>query len=169
MFETEEQIADLQALLDRSYERSGRYLRSIIGPEKWLNARQVVKALEGTRILAVATVSSRGEPRISGVDGHFLWGRFWFGTGATSLKGRHLRRNPAISVTYMQGDELAITVHGTAALFGNETPEGRRLREHFTAVYGSDPATWTEDELLWVRVDPQSVITYAPNAADFPE
>ena len=169
MFETDEQVEELQQIIDRSFERSGRYLQSIVEPEKRLSARQVVRQLEGICIIAVATVSSRGEPRISSVDGHFLWGRFWFGTGGSALKARHLRRNAAISVSYFRGDEVAITVHGTATLFGRDSEEGEALRSHFTDVYGSDPYTWTDDDIAWVRVEPQSIITYAPDAASFPE
>src|ERR1051325_11680598 len=97
MFETEEQIVELQAILDRSYERLGTHASVIITPERRLSARQVVTYLVRMKHIVVGTVTSDGEPRVAPVDGHFLGGRFWFGTGDAALRIQHLRRNPAIS------------------------------------------------------------------------
>ena len=76
MHETEAQIRELQTIIDRSFAAAGKHLVSIISEDKRLNARQLVEYLQGTKHIAVATVSSRGEPRVSPVDGHFLRGRF---------------------------------------------------------------------------------------------
>src|SRR3972149_11955147 len=61
--ETEEQIAALQALLDRSFERAGVHTLSIIRPERRLNARQLVKYLEGMKHIVVGTGTWQAEPR----------------------------------------------------------------------------------------------------------
>ena len=169
MLETEEQIVELQAILDRSYERLGAHASVIITPERRLNARQIVKYLVGMKHIVVGTVTSSGEARVAPVDGHFLGGRFWFGTGDAALRIRHLRRNPAISACHLAGDDLGIVVHGRAALFGPEDPEGERMRAHFTRHYGSDPYTWPGGNAAWVRIDPVIMTTFAMDPSKYPE
>ena len=169
MYETDEQIAALQAILDRSFERAGVHTLSIIRPERRLNARQLVKYLEGMKHIVVGTVTSKGEPRVAPVDGHFLRGRFYFGTDARAFRIRHLRRNPAISACHMVGDELGIVVHGRGVLFGQDDAEGEELRAHYTKYYGSDPYSWGAAEIAWVRIDPEIITTFAQDPSKYPE
>jgi len=56
MHETEENIASLQELLDRTLARANPHLTSIVSPELRLNARQVVRYLRGTKHVASATL-----------------------------------------------------------------------------------------------------------------
>ncbi|MGI8697816.1 MAG: pyridoxamine 5'-phosphate oxidase family protein [Mycobacteriales bacterium] len=51
-------------------------------------------ALQGMRTLSVATVTARGEPRISAVDGHLLHAKFVFTTAGSAAKARQLRARP---------------------------------------------------------------------------
>lgn len=139
MHESPDEIAALQELLDRSYERAGSHLRSIITPERRLSAEQVVAYLQGTKHVAMATVTADGRPRVGPVDAVFLNARFTCGTAASSMRVRHLRRNPAVSVTHMVGDEVAITVHGTARLLEPGTEEAVAVAADWAEVYGSDP------------------------------
>jgi hypothetical protein len=169
MFETEEQIAELQAALDRSAARLGRHGSVILTPERRLTARQVVTYLVGMKHIVVGTVTSRGEPRVAPVDGHFLRGRFWFGTGDAAFRISHLRRNPAISACHVAGDDLAIVVHGRAAIFGPRDAEGEQLRAHFEAYYGSDPYTWPGGNAAWVRIDPDTMTTFAMEPSKYPD
>lgn len=168
VFETEEQIVELQALLDRSHERLGVHASVILTPQRRLTARQVVTYLVGMKHLVVGTVTARGEPRVAPVDGHFLSGHFWFGTGAAAHRISDLRRKPAISACHLAGDDVGIVVHGRAALFGPDDPEGARLRAHSTAYYGSDPYTWPGGNAAWVRIDPTIMTTFAMDPSRFP-
>jgi hypothetical protein len=168
MHETADEIEALQDLLDRSYARSGGHLQSIVTGDKRLNARQVVRYLEGVKHIAVATVSSKGEPRVSPVDGHFLHGHFYFGTEGSSLRIRHLRRNPAVSATHVVGDDVGITVHGRAVLLSKGEPEADTLADLYTRIYGSNPYEWGND-IVFARIDADSMITYAPHPEKYPE
>src|SRR3989304_725062 len=143
MLETEEQIAELQAILNRTFERAGVHTLSIIRPERRLNARQLVKYLEGMKHIVVGTVTSKGEPRVAPVDGQFLRGGFYFGTDVRAFRIRHLRRNPAISACQMVGAELGIVVHGRGVRFGQDDAEGEELRGHYTKYYGYYPSIQT--------------------------
>ena len=45
MFESDEEIAELQAIMGRSFERQGTHAAFIITPERRLSARQMVSYL----------------------------------------------------------------------------------------------------------------------------
>lgn len=98
MFETPDELHSLQALLDTSLAGAGSHLKSIIRPgDSTLDAEQVVRICQGMCTLAIATVTRRGEPRISGADGHFLHGRWIVGTHRQAAKARHLAARPGIT------------------------------------------------------------------------
>src|SRR4051812_15155760 len=114
MHETHLDLDELQQLLDRSHARAGAHLRSILTAERRLDAAGVITRLKGIQILHLATVTATGEPRVSPVDALFHRGHFYFGSAANSAKFRHIRQRPHVSGTVSAGEELAITVHGTA-------------------------------------------------------
>lgn len=176
MYETREELDWMQALLDRSFGEAGGHLVSIMTPDKRLNARQIARYLQGTKHIALATVSSRHEPRVSPVDGLFLHGRFHFGTGATALRTRHLRRNAAASLVHMVGEQIAIIVHGTATIVEPTDREAREIDKVWQEIYGFsalDPAVWQSQdlspEIVFARVEPRTMLAYAPEPSGYPE
>ncbi len=79
VLETADELATLQRLLNASLASSTDHLRAIIHGDRVLSAEDLVALLTGMKVLAVATVTVSGEPRISAVDGHFLhstWDRW---------------------------------------------------------------------------------------------
>lgn len=167
MKETDEELTRLQHLLDDSIGRSGRHLTGIIGERQRLNARQLVAELTGMKVLVVATVTARGEPRTSCVDGHFLHGRWLFGTDASAYKARDLVARPAISATHVDGERVAVFTHGVAEAH-TEGPEWEEHRAYFTDYYGSDPTTWGS-RLAFFTIRPTWMVAYAADAATFPD
>jgi hypothetical protein len=166
--ETEAEIRELQALLDRSSETAGPHLRRIFRPpEHSLSAAELGRFFVGPRQIAVATVTKRGEPRVAPVDGLLLHGRFHFGTHSTAARIRHLRARPSISLTYFERDEIAIVVHGRATLVEFGQPGFAEIDAEFLSVYGGTPST--EDEgSFFVRVDPAAVYTYVRDPGRLP-
>jgi hypothetical protein len=160
--ETAEDIRELQALLDRSRERAGPHLRSIYRAENAIPASELVRFFRGKRQVAVATVTAAEEPRVAPVDALLLRGKFHFGTHVSAARIRHLRRRPAISLTYFEGDELAVVVHGTALLIEWGDPEFAAVDDDFRAVYGGTPST-EEEGSIFVRVEPELMFTFARN------
>lgn len=144
MLETTAEIDHLQALLDASVTRATGHLRSIINDERTLTAEQLVGLLTGMKVLSCATVTARGEPRITALDGHFLHGTWTFSTAGDSAKARHLQRRPAVSVAHIDGEDLALFSHGTAELMP-PGPERDEVDAHWSAYYGSSPFSWGED------------------------
>jgi general stress protein 26 len=161
MRETPEEIATLQALLDASRGRATGHLRSIITDERTLSAEELVQLLTGMKVLTVATVTARGEPRISALDGHFLHGTWTFGTDGGSAKARHLERRPAVSVAHVDGEDLALFSHGTAELLP-PGPARDEVDAHWTAHYGSSPLSWGDDIRLY-RLRMTWAVAYAFN------
>ena len=151
MKETPAEIAALQSLLEASLAGATEHLRAIVTPARALDARELCDLLTGMRTLAVATVTATGEPRVSGVDGHFLHGRWVFTTSGTAAKARHLRARPAVSAAHLVGDDLGVFCHGRAEFLRREDPDWAPIEAHLTAHYGSSPTTWDPD-IVYVRI-----------------
>src|SRR5438132_10328457 len=116
MHETPADIAALDELLDRSYASAGPHLLRIHTPERRMSAEQIAERLMGMRLLALATVTSDGRPLVGPVDGIFFRGAFHFGSSPDSVRFTHIRARPHVSATHLPGEELAVTVHGRAAV-----------------------------------------------------
>jgi nitroimidazol reductase NimA-like FMN-containing flavoprotein (pyridoxamine 5'-phosphate oxidase superfamily) len=129
MLETPEELDSLQQILDRSAAGAGPHLRGIITDGRRLSAVQVCERLQGMRLLVVATVTADGRPLAGPVDGYWLHGSFYFSSGRNSVRMRHLAARPAVSATYLAGEELAVTVHGRAELFDIKDPSRGELRQ----------------------------------------
>jgi hypothetical protein len=157
--ETAEDLDRLQELLDASAARASEHLTSIITPARRLTAPQLCSVLTGMCTLALATTTATGEPRVSGVDGHFLRGRWLFTTSGTAVKARQLRARPACSVAHLRGDDLGVFVHGRASLMGSGDAPGW-VEEHLVAHYGLSPSTLGPD-IVYAWVEPAWMVGYA--------
>lgn len=167
MFETEAELAAIQALLDAHFVHANPHMTAIVTPERRLTARQVATYLRGTKHVAFATVTSKGEPRVSPLDALFIHGRFTVSTAEGATKLAHLRRNPACSAVHMDGDRIAIAVNGEVEWITRDHPDHDEIHAAWTATYESDPYTW--GDVVLFRIEPSTMWAYAPNAKDFPE
>lgn len=162
MHETPEDLAALQDLLDRSYERGGAHLKRIITPERRLTAEQVSDRLQGMCLLALATVTSDGRPIVGPVDGIFFRGAFHFGSAPDSVRFKHIRARPNVSATHLPGEELAVTVHGRAVEV--DVSEGtfrQTLIDVYVPRYGPE---WEEQMLsggpVYARIEAERMFTF---------
>jgi pyridoxine/pyridoxamine 5'-phosphate oxidase len=162
MFETHTEIAALDALLAESRARATSHLRTIVTLEKALDATQMIAALTGMRTVALATVTARGEPRISAVDGHFLHGHWIFGTDHGAAKATHLSARPAASVSYTEGETLGVWTHGHVTTLnptsGTDDPAWNEVLAHLTHHYGGSPYEW--GEIIYYRLEPTWMLAY---------
>jgi hypothetical protein len=165
MYETDEEVAALQALLDRSHAGSTDHLKAIITGDRMLGAIDLVALLTGMKVLSVATVTAAGEPRISCVDGHFLHGTWSFSTSGTAAKAVHLAARPAASVAHVDGEALAVFSHGDALPMTPDHPRWEETLAHWTAHYGSSPLTWGPD-IRFYDYHPRWMVGYAFRRAD---
>ncbi|MEU4393031.1 pyridoxamine 5'-phosphate oxidase family protein [Kribbella sp. NPDC023855] len=160
MRETSEEVEELQRLLDAAYERSTEHLRSIISGERQLTAAELAEALQGMCTLNLATVTAKGEPRISAVDGHFLHARWVFTTSGQAAKARHLRARSAASISYVDGERIGVFSHGQVEFLGTDHPDFAEIEDHLVAHYGSSPSTWADD-IVYCRLQPHWMVGYA--------
>jgi hypothetical protein len=164
--ETAEELNDLQALLDVSLSRSTTHLRSII-TERTMTAQQLTQILTGMCTLALSTVTAKGEPRISGVDGHFLHGKWYFGT-AQPRQGPPPRRPPRRQ-RRAHARRRPGRVHARHG--GDPQPRGRRAGCGLArparvpqGFYGDDAFDWDND-VVFYRLHPYWMTVYAPDVA----
>jgi hypothetical protein len=155
--ESPEEIAELQRLLDDSYAHAGAHLRSILSEERRSSAADVCRALVGMRLLTVATVTADGRPLAGPVDGYLIHGSFWFSTGRDAVRARHLAVRPALSATYVPGEQFALSVHGTAELYDLSSEAGAPLRramlDHYLPIQGAAFEAWLDrSDALGVRI-----------------
>jgi hypothetical protein len=160
MLETPDEIAALQELLDISHRSSTDHLREIINDDRTLSADALVALLTGMKVLSVATVTARGEPRISALDGHFLHATWTFSTSATAAKARHMNARPAVSVAHIDGEEMAVFSHGRVERMRESDPDWAETIGHWTAHYDSSPLSWA-DEIHMFRYRPHWMVGYA--------
>lgn len=167
MLETPDELAALQALLDSSLAGSTGHLRSIV-TERTMTAEQLTGVLTGMCTLALSTVTAHGEPRVSGVDGHFLHGTWYFGTARGAAKARHLAARPAASAAHMRGEDLGVFTHGTVRTMNPEGAEPAEewpgLLAHLKDFYGADAFDW-DREVVYYRLMPHWMTVFAPDPA----
>lgn len=159
MRETPEDLERLQAVLDESHARGGANLRSIITDERRLTATEIAARLTGMKLLALATTTRAGAPLVGPVDGLFYRGEFWFGSAPNALRFQHIRERPQVSATHLPGEELAITVHGTAVIEGAPADLPEPFREVCVETYGQEWLDWG-DGALYARIEPSRMFTF---------
>lgn len=174
MYETSAETGQLQRLFDRSLEGANAHLRAIYQAEgehpHTLTAEQLVRVLTGMCTLAISTVTAKGEPRVSGADGHFLHGRWILGTDRTAAKARHLAARPAVSVAHIRGDDLGVFTHGTAVpITPPDAPDAEAdtwpaVHDHLIAHYGESPMKW--GDVVYYRIEPHWMTAYCVNPAE---
>jgi uncharacterized pyridoxamine 5'-phosphate oxidase family protein len=168
MFETEAELDELQAMFDAHLARANPHMLKIVTPERRVTARQVAAYLQGTKHVAFATVTSKGEPRASPLDMLFIHGRFTLSTSGTATKVRHLRANPACSAVHVDGDRIAVVANGTVEWIPRDHPDHDEIHRVWSETYESDPYSWGEGVVIF-RIRPSSMWAYAFHPEEFPE
>ncbi len=159
MKETQEDIERLQALLDNSIERAGTFLRrSFQMPEHSLSARQLIDCWQNVQTVALATVTTKGEPRIAPVSALLYRGEISIPTVATAARTRHIMKRPAVSLTLFRENELAIIVHGHAAIVSPDHADFETLEDLLYAYTHTKAGEWGEGIYLHIRAE--AIYTY---------
>jgi nitroimidazol reductase NimA-like FMN-containing flavoprotein (pyridoxamine 5'-phosphate oxidase superfamily) len=168
MHESPEEIAELQELLDRSYEAAGTHLLRILTPERRLSAEQVVERLTGVSLLALATVTADGRPLVGPVDGIFYRGSFHFGSAPDSARFRHIGARPQVSATHLPGEEFAVTVHGRAVPVDVHDPAQAGFRQALLDVYvpryGAEWESFLDSGVVHARIEAERMFTFSAPA-----
>jgi uncharacterized pyridoxamine 5'-phosphate oxidase family protein len=159
--ETAADIATLQQLLDRSYSRMGEHMRSIHTPERRVAASDLARVLRGVRVLDLATVTAACEPRVSPVDGLFFRGHFYFGSGAESVRFRHVRARPQVSACHTIGETFAAIVHGRAVEIDVRSTTQRAFFAYIHEVYPDWDEWYAATTPPYARIEAAVMYAYA--------
>ncbi|MGH2631803.1 MAG: pyridoxamine 5'-phosphate oxidase family protein, partial [Tepidiformaceae bacterium] len=115
--------------------------------------------------VSFATVNSKCEPIVSPLDGWFIHGQFIVSTGGTALRAQHIRRNAAVSLAHVVGDDIGIWVHGRARF----AERGEALTDEYdriaTATYCSSPFGWGDVAIL--PIEARAMFAYAPDPTKY--
>jgi uncharacterized pyridoxamine 5'-phosphate oxidase family protein len=161
VYETPDDLAALQALLDESYAAAGAHLRSIQTPERRVHAADLVDILRGVRVLDLATVNVKCEPRVGPVDGLFYRGQFYFGSAHESVRFRHIRARPQVSGAHVIGETFSVIVHGTAAELDVSQPEHAAFKAYVLEVYPDWESWYQGPPPPYARIDAHRMYAYA--------
>lgn len=165
MFETAEELAELQRLLDFSFERVGEHLGSIYDARKRLSASQL-SGFQGVRLVAVATVNSNGEPRAAPRSAAFLHGRFYLAANSNSVMVRRLATRPSMGLTYFE-NQMLIIGHGSATPFLNGDSRFKALRQEWEKAFkGSTDGKHGIN--MFIRVDAENMVAFAKHPERYP-
>jgi hypothetical protein len=79
---------------------------------------------------------------------------------------RHLAARPAVSASYLPGDELGVTVHGRAELFDIRDPAHGELRQamldHYLPRQGPEFEVWLDEaDSVGARIVAEKMFTFA--------
>ena len=163
MHETASDLKGLQALLDDSATQASPFLRASFEiPEHSLSAEQVAAHLTGSLTVALATVTAKGEPRVAPINALFYRGSFHIPTVAQAARARHLAKRPGASLTYYEGIDLAVIVHGQAAIIPQRAPAFDALDEIQTSTGQQSPRDWHGDA-VYLKIGAATMYTYASN------
>lgn len=161
MQETPEDIAELQALLDRSYAQAGPHMLRIHTPERRLSAEALAERLTGMTLLTLATVTADGRPITGAVDGIFFRGAFHFGSSPDSVRFRHIGARPQVSATHLPGEELGVTVHGRAVPVDvSSGPFRQALLDIYVPRYGEEWEQFIDSGPVYARIDAERMFVF---------
>lgn len=164
MHERPEDVAAVQALLDRSYASAGAHLLGIHTPERRLRAEELCERLVGVRLLALATVTADGRPIVGPVDGIFYRGAFHFGSSPDSVRFRHIRERPQVSAAHVPGEELAVTVHGRAVAVDVRAEQNAGFRQTLLEVYvpryGPEWEAFLDSGVAYARIEAERMYCF---------
>jgi len=165
MFESETELAELQELLDTSFKRAGERIKLIYGSNEPLSAKQLA-GFRGTRLVAVATVNSKVEPRVAPRSAAFLHGKFYLAANANSITVRRLRRNPKVSISYYENRFLLIG-HGRVSLLTKGSGEFEHITPEWEEAFNC--GTLAHDGLdVLLRVDLEHLVAFAQRPERYP-
>lgn len=160
MKETPQDIERLQALLDNSIERAGAFLRrSFQMPEHSLTAQQVIDCWQDVQTVALATVTTKGEPRVAPIGSLLYRGDIYIPTVATAARTRHILKRPAISLALFHENRLAIIVHGSATVITPDHADFEMLENLLYAATRAKAGEWGEG--VYLHIHAEAIYTYS--------
>lgn len=165
MFETKTELDELQHLMEESFERAGERMFVAYDVPQQMSAGQLA-GFSGIRLVAVASVNRKGEPRVSPRGAAFLHGKFYLAANTESMLVKRLERNPTVAITYYEAHMLVMG-HATVEFLGEGSAEFKRVApEWIEAFRGGRDALRGIDVLL--KVNASHLVAFAQRPERYP-
>lgn len=124
--------------------------------------------MTGASICALITIDEKGLPMVRPMDPFQPEGDFtvWFGTNPKSSKVAQIKKNPTVSLYYLDSDTTGyVVVHGIAQLVNDQKEKDKYWKPEWKSFYPNK----TEDYLL-IKVSPKwmEMISYTRGIAGDP-
>ena len=101
------------------------------------------------------------------VDSVFFHGSFHVSSDSRSFRAKNLRRRPELSLTYFEGADPLIIVHGLAVFIETNQPEFGPLDSEWVKVYGKSTLELS-DSVIFIRAEPRTMLAYSFHPERFP-
>jgi hypothetical protein len=137
-------------------------------PDHSLSAMQLAAHLQGTLTVALATVTAKGEPRVTPISAFFLRGQFYVPTVAEATRAQHLSRRAGVSLTHFESTALAVIAHGQAKIIGADHRDFTELDATQVAVGNQSVREW-EGHGVYLQLRARSLYTFARRPDGYPE
>src|SRR5258708_13989278 len=111
---------------------------------------------------ALETVTMRGEPRLAPIGSLLYRGEIYLPTVATAARTRHVMKRPAVSLTLFRENELAIIVHGYAAIISPDHADFKTLDNLLYPSTHIKAGEWGEGIYLHIQAAPISTYNRHP-------
>ncbi len=128
-----------------------------------LNNKLIIAAREimtSARTCALITLDQEGRPRVREMDPFLPESDFtvWFGTNPKSRKVAQIKKDPRVTLYYLESDASGyVMIHGIAQIVNNQKEKEKRWKAEWESFYPNKP----EDYIL-IKVSPEwmEVISY---------
>lgn len=165
MFETGKELRELQHLLDESFEKVGERMFVAYDIPQRMSAEQLA-GFRGIRLVAVASVNRKGEPRVSPRSAAFLHGRFYLAANTRSIMVGRLERNPKIAITYFE-NHMLIMVHATAEFLREGGEVFKQVSPEWLEAFGGGRDALQGIDVL-LRVNATHLVAFAQHPERYP-
>lgn len=101
---------------------------------------------------ALITLDEEGRPRVRAMDPFLPESDFtvWFGTNPKSRKVNQIKKNPKVTLYYLDSDSSGyVMIHGTAQLVDDQKEKEKHWKEEWEAFYPNRPEGY-----LLIKVTP---------------
>jgi hypothetical protein len=158
MSETSDGLDALDRLLQASAAQAGRFLReSFEIPAHSMDARHLSALFDRSRTVALATVTSRGLPRVAPVSAFLHGASFCIPTVADAARCKHVKGQPASSLTCFEGD-WAVLAHGASAVIHPRDADFPAIEMRAQRAGLSSVLDWGEG--VYLRMEPSRLFTW---------
>src|SRR5260370_4016665 len=119
--------------------------------EHSLAAQELIVCWGDMQTVALAPVTTRAEPRIAPIGALLYRGDIYIPTVAPAARTRHVMKRPAVSLTLFRENELAIIVHGYAAIISPDHADFETLEDLLYASTHIKAGEWGDAIYLHIQ------------------